>query len=141
MPALVTEAEKANVHADGLRFIRAYDHRRAKRYAEGLEEILKVPDELETPRRQHLLGQLLEGTGAYDGAFAAFERMNAISRENDPIPARGARATDRADGPRRSATPLARLLDLGKPRKRMTGQPGFLVGFPRSGTTFSTPSC
>ena len=84
---LVKEAEDAAIAPEGLSFVRAFDHRRAKRYAEGLEELGKVPDHLETARRQQLLGQLLEGTGQYDEAFEAFVRMNAIIRDDpsDPI--------------------------------------------------------
>ena len=81
LAALVKEAEEAKVAPEGLSFVRAFDHRRAKRYAEGLEALSHVPDELETARRQQLLGQLLEGAGRYDEAFIAFERMNAITRD------------------------------------------------------------
>jgi tetratricopeptide (TPR) repeat protein len=132
---LVAQAEQANVHTDGLRFIRAYDHRRAKRYAEGLEELLQVPDELETARRQHLLGQLLEGTGDYDGAFAAFERMNAISREDPSQPEqRGATYRKLIATQRDALSPeWANSWRDGEVDERPS--PVFLVGFPRSGTT------
>jgi tetratricopeptide (TPR) repeat protein len=147
LTALVGEAEQANVHPDGLRFIRAHDHRRAKRYAEGLEELLKVPDELETARRQHLLGQLLEGTGAYDEAFAAFERMNAISRADPSQPEqRGAAYRELVRGQRDALTP-AWVDSWRSAEVDMRPSPVFLVGFPRSGTTLldtillSHPSC
>jgi Flp pilus assembly protein TadD len=135
LAALVGKAEEANVHPDGLRFIRAYDHRRAKRYAEGLQEILQVPDELETARRQHLLGQLLEGTGAYDEAFAAFERMNAISREDPSQPEqRGATYRELVRGQRDALTPeWVNSWQGAEVDERPS--PAFLVGFPRSGTT------
>jgi tetratricopeptide (TPR) repeat protein len=133
--ALVTEAEQANVYPDGLRFIRAYDHRRAKRFAEGLEELLGVPDELETARRQHLLGQLLEGVGDYDGAFEAFERMNAISREDPSQPEeRGAAYRQIIRKARDAVTPEWAASWLDSPSDDRPS-PVFLVGFPRSGTT------
>ena len=69
------EAEERKIAREGLSFIKAFDHRRAKRFAEGLAELSQVPEELETARRQQLLGQLLEGTGKFDEAFAAFESM------------------------------------------------------------------
>jgi Flp pilus assembly protein TadD len=135
LTALVGRAEQANVHPDGLRFIRAYDHRRAKRYAEGLEELRQVPDELETARRQHLLGQLLEGTGDYDGAFAAFERMNAIAREDPSQPEqRGADYRALVAAHRHALTPeWANSWRSAQVDERQS--PVFLVGFPRSGTT------
>ena len=135
LTALVARAEQANVHPDGLRFLRAYDHRRAKRYAKGLEELLKVPDDLETGRRQHLLGQLLEGTGDYDGAFAAFERMNAISLEDPSQPAqRGAAYRKLVTGLRDALTP--EWVNSWRDAETDAGpSPVFLVGFPRSGTT------
>ena len=135
LTALVAEAEQAHVHADGLRFIRAYDHRRAKRYAEGLEELLQVPDELETARRQHLLGQLLEGTGDYDGAFAAFERMNAISADDPSQPdQRGTTYRTLVATQCEAVTPewVGSWQDVEVDERP---SPVFLVGFPRSGTT------
>jgi tetratricopeptide (TPR) repeat protein len=135
LSALVREAEQANVHPDGLRFIRAYDHRRAKRFAEGLEELLAVPDELETARRQHLLGQLLEGVGDYDRAFAAFERMNAISREDPSQPEeRGATYRQIIRKARGAVTPEWAASWRESPADERPS-PVFLVGFPRSGTT------
>lgn len=135
LAAFVGEAEAADLAPEGLCFVKAFDHRRAKRYAEGLEALNQVPNELETARRQQLLGQLLEGVGRYDEAFEAFERMNAIIADDpsDPI----ARA------------PLYRD-EVHKHREALTGDwvrswsdvavderpsPAFLVGFPRSGTT------
>jgi tetratricopeptide (TPR) repeat protein len=135
LAALVEEAEQAGIDGDGLSFLRAYDHRRAKRYAEGLEELRKVPDDLETARRQHLFGQLLEGAGDYDSAFAAFERMNAIAREDPSDPelrAAGYRQFVKTQSD--SLTPdWARSWRHQKVDERPS--PVFLVGFPRSGTT------
>jgi tetratricopeptide (TPR) repeat protein len=135
LTALVGEAEQAGIGSAGLSFIRAYDHRRAKRYSEGLEELLKVPDELETARRQQLLGHLLDGAGDYDGAFAAFERMNEIMRQDPSQPdARGsayrALIRDQRDTLTRAWVDSWSIV----PRDDRTS-PVFLVGFPRSGTT------
>jgi hypothetical protein len=118
-----------------MNFIRAFDHRRAKRFQEGLASLSRVPEELETARRFHLLGQLEDGAGNYDQAFVAFERMNEIQRADPSQPEeRGARYRSN----------IQQQLDL------MTGEwaapwikvpiddrpsPAFLVGFPRSGTT------
>ena len=136
LAALVKDADARGVGEDVLNFIRAFDHRRGKRFVEGVAALEKVPDELETARRCHLLGQLKEGSGQYDEAFAAFERMNEIQR-NDPT-----RPEDRAAGYR---TVIRNQLDalseewLGgwrKESKRYDGMsPAFLMGFPRSGTT------
>lgn len=135
LAALVKEAEEAKVAPEGLSFVRAFDHRRAKRYAEGLEALSHVPDELETARRQQLLGQLLEGAGRYDEAFIAFERMNAITRADPSEPEqRSVAFRQMLRDQRKSLTPAwvsswrAAVID---PRP----SPVFLVGFPRSGTT------
>jgi Flp pilus assembly protein TadD len=132
---LVTEAEEAGINPDGLHFIRAYDHRRAKRYAEGLEELLKVPEELETARRQQLLGQLLEGVGDYDEAFAAFERMNGIALQDPSEPEQrgaGYRQLVRAQFDAFTPEWIASWSDAEVDDR---ASPAFLVGFPRSGTT------
>lgn len=133
---LAKSAEDAKISTDGLSFIKAFDHRRAKRYAEGLDALSDVPDELETGRRQQLLGQLLEGVGRYDEAFAAFERMNAIVREDrsDPVSrARTYRELVRSCRDSLTQEWVASWKETGVVDERPS--PAFLVGFPRSGTT------
>ncbi len=135
LAALVGEAERADIEPDGLSFIRAFDHRRAKHFAEGLEELRKVPDELETARRQQLLGQLLEGAGQHDAAFKAFERMNAIIQQDPSEPEqRAATYRELIRNQRNSLTPewasSWRAVEIDE-RQSLA----FLVGFPRSGTT------
>ena len=135
LAALASEAEQANIAPEGLAFVKAFDHRRAKRYAEGLEALSHVPDELETARRQQLLGQLLEGAGEYDAAFAAFERMNAITRDDPSAPQQRAIAfRELIRRQRETVTPewakSWRAADIDQ-----RPSPVFLVGFPRSGTT------
>ena len=133
--ALVAEAEQAGIEADGLSFVRAYNHRRAKRYSEALEELTKVPEDLETARRQQLLGQVLEGVGDYDGAFTAFERMNVIAREDPSEPEqRGAGYRQFVRAQFEQTTPdWVRSWRDSQIDERPA--PAFLVGFPRSGTT------
>src|SRR5436190_8920160 len=135
LAALVGEAEEANVEADGLSFVKAFHLRRDKRFAEGLEELRHVPDDLETARRQQLLGQLREGAGDYDGAFEAYERMNETARQDPSEP------EQRAAGYRQL---IKRQCETLTPEWVATWQdanmderpsPAFLVGFPRSGTT------
>lgn len=135
LAALVGEAQEANVAPEGLSFVKAFDHRRAKRYVEGLEALSHVPDELETARRQQLLGQLLEGAGEYDEAFTAFERMNAITRADPSEPEqRGGAYRELIRRQRDSLTPeWVRSWRTAQVDQRQS--PAFLVGFPRSGTT------
>ncbi|MEO8175943.1 MAG: sulfotransferase [Sphingomicrobium sp.] len=135
LSALVGEAQTANVSAEGQSFVKAFDHRRAKRYSEGLEALSHVPDELETARRQQLLGQLLEGAGDYDEAFAAFERMNAITRADPSEPEQRAVAyRDQIRNQRESLS--AEWVRSWRPAQiDQRPSPAFLVGFPRSGTT------
>src|SRR5205085_6859805 len=56
----------------------AMGHRRSKKFTDGLELLKKVPEGLESTRRFHLLGQLAEGAGHYEEAFAAFAQMNDL---------------------------------------------------------------
>jgi tetratricopeptide (TPR) repeat protein len=135
LSALVNDAAARGVGDDAMNFIRAFDHRRAKRFQDGLESLSRVPEELESARRFHLLGQLEEGAGNYDEAFAAFERMNEIQRADPSQP-------EERGGRYRSN--IQQQLDLmnGEWAAAWTGvpiddrpSPAFLVGFPRSGTT------
>ena len=133
---LVNEAQKRGVGEDVLNFIRAFDYRRQKKFDEGLGALEKVPDELETARRCHLLGQLEEGAGHYDEAFAAFTRMNEIQRDDPTRPEERA-AAYRTVVRNQLETISAEWLkgwreDTSKSNR---SPPAFLVGFPRSGTT------
>lgn len=132
---LIAEAEARGVGADALNFIRAFDHRRGKRFVEGLEALRNVPAELESARYAHLLGQLEEGAGHYDAAFVAFERMNEIQREDLSQPeVRGAAYRDNVRRQMALVTPeWAASWREAKLDQRPS--PAFLVGFPRSGTT------
>ena len=135
LTALVKEAEEADIAPAGLNFVRAFDHRRAKRYAEGLEALSHVPDEMETARRQQLLGQLLEDAGEYDDAFAAFERMNSLIRDDGSNPAARAR-TYRKQIRAAHDTVTPQWAESWQPAEiDDRPSPVFLVGFPRSGTT------
>jgi tetratricopeptide (TPR) repeat protein len=133
---LVKDAAERGVPSNAQLFIQAFDHRRAKRFAEGLEAMKQVPEELETARRWHLLGQLHEGVGNYDDAFEAFKRMNDIQLDEPTNPEERAsnyRSTIKSQ--QDSVTPgwLGRWRDAAIDDGRET--PVFLVGFPRSGTT------
>lgn len=133
---LVDEAQQRGVSDDALNFIRAFDHRRARRFAEGLAALERVPDDLETARRFHLLGQLEEGAGNFDAAFAAFQRMNEIQIEGPSQPE--GRASNYRTVVRDQTATITKQWVKGwrtegaQPERRA---PAFLVGFPRSGTT------
>ena len=135
LATLVEEAEGAGLPTESISFVKAFDHRRAKRYEEGLEALSQVPDQFETVRRQQLLGQLLEGVGRFDEAFAAFERVNSIVSEDpsDPV-ARGAGYRDQI---RQQRDILDREWVNSWTAAELDERPSpaFLVGFPRSGTT------
>ena len=133
---LAEEAEQRRVGGDALNFIRAFDHRRAKRFVEGLAALKRVPDDLETGRRFHLLGQLEEGAGNFDAAFAAYRGMNELQIEDPSRPA------DRASNYRalvrdQTATVTDEWIKGWRTEAAKSDRPtpAFLVGFPRSGTT------
>ncbi len=132
---LVNEAQKRGVGEDVLNFIRAYDYRRQKKFDEGLAALEKVPDELETARRCHLLGQLEEGAGHYDEAFAAYTRMNEIQRGDPTRPEERAAAYRTVVGSQRETISAEWLKGWREASKSDRPSPAFLVGFPRSGTT------
>ena len=136
LSALVEEARQRGTSENVVNFIRAMDHRRHKRFAEGLEALKKVPVELESTRRYHLLGQLEEGAGNHDEAFAAFKRMNELQATDLSRPG------ERASAYRGSLRKQIEVLDpewVGSWRaeRRTDARPSpvFLLGFPRSGTT------
>ena len=133
---LIGEAERRGVGVNALNFIRAMDHRRSKRFDEGIAALSTVPEELESARRYHLLGQLHEGIGNYEEAFAAFTRMNELQRNDASQPGMRAKAT--RDGLRLQMD----IVTAGwtnswrdEPITDRPAAPAFLVGFPRSGTT------
>jgi tetratricopeptide (TPR) repeat protein len=135
LATFVAEAEAADLPAAGLSFVKAFDHRRARRFQEGLDALSQVPEGIETARRQQLLGQLLEGVGRFDEAFEAFERCNSISSEDpsDPL-GRGAAYRDKV---RNERDRLSEEWVESWARAEVDARPSpvFLVGFPRSGTT------
>jgi tetratricopeptide (TPR) repeat protein len=133
---LVAEAERHSLDSGTLSLLRAFAHRRAKRYAEGLVALELVPEELAPARREDLLGQFHEGLGNYDAAFAAFARMNEIQEEDPSRPLLRAAEMRKTISQQleRTTSEWARnwkapILDSERPA------PIFLVGFPRSGTT------
>lgn len=136
LTALAGEAEARGVGEDVLNFIRAFGHRRTKHFAEGLAALEKVPDELESVRRCHLLGQLKESVGQYDEAFAAFVRMNELQRADPSKPEERA-ARYQAVVRSQSAVLSQEWLDgwRAEADPYPGPSPAFLLGFPRSGTT------
>ena len=129
------EAEQRGVGPNALNLLRAFRERRSKRYAEAVEALNQVAPDFESLRRYDLLGQMLEKLGDYDGAFAAFERMNEIQSQDMSQPlvrAASMRGWSATTG--RHNARLVRFWTAGaiEPERR---PPVFLVGFPRSGTT------
>jgi len=136
LSALVSQAEERGVGPNALNFIRAYDHRRAKRFAEGLAAMEQVAGDLETGRRAHLTGQLLEGVGRYDEAFEAYEQMNELFMKDVPRSEETGAAYRNLIRERHAAT-TRQWVDRWRSEtpKDPRPSPVFLFGFPRSGTT------
>jgi hypothetical protein len=87
-------------------------------------------------RREHLLGQMLEGIGDHDGAFAAFERMNEAHSADPSHPLERAAALRTELNAQIAATTEAWFDGWATPPLQAEQPaPAFLVGFPRSGTT------
>ena len=133
---LIKDVEDRSVDEGPLNFIRAFGFRREKRYEEGLNALDKVPESMELARRAHLYGQLLQGAGRHNEAFAAFELMNALTGDDPSQPEqRAARYRNLVRQQCEQLTPelvsswRAEIAPAPRP------SPVFLVGFPRSGTT------
>lgn len=133
---LVNEAKERGVGEDALNFIQAFKDRRERRYDAGLAALAKVPEELESVRRWHLLGQLNDGAGQFDDAFDAFTRMNELQRIHLSQPeARGDHYRETVRSSIEVVSPEWARAWRTEERRDERPTPVFLVGFPRSGTT------
>jgi tetratricopeptide (TPR) repeat protein len=132
----IKHAESIGVGSNALNFMRALDHRRAKRFEEGIEALSEVPDNFDDARRAHLMGQLLEGVGRYDEAFENFTLMNELmSKDSAPPEARAAAYRNMLRD--RHALITKDWADRWRTEQNVDPRPAptFLIGFPRSGTT------
>lgn len=136
--ALIARAEAAGVDAGALGFIRAMEHRRAKRFEEGLASLTAVPASIEPERTAHLRATLLDRLGRTDEAWEWFVETGRLHQADASEPLR------RAEETRRQVTEEIDLLvpawAASWPAIEPAAQPEhpdpvFLVGFPRSGTT------
>jgi tetratricopeptide (TPR) repeat protein len=136
LPELLVEAEAANIDPVRLDLIRALIARREKRYREGAEALKDIPPDFDPIRRWHLEGQLLDGLGDYDGAFAAYSRMNEVLASEPTEPLRRAAELRGRIRDRLERTTVEWLTSWAAPSiVSDRAPPVFLVGFPRSGTT------
>jgi tetratricopeptide (TPR) repeat protein len=136
LPELLAEAERASIDENRLNLIRALLARREKRFADGAETLKSIPPDFDPVRRWHLQGQLLDGLGDYDGAFAAYSRMNQVLAAEPTEPLR--RAAELRDELRQRlqrTTQKWRDSWVAPPLVAERTAPVFLLGFPRSGTT------
>lgn len=129
-------ARERGVNDNVVNFIHAFACRRRKQYQEGLEAIEQVPETMESPRRWHLYGQLLQGVGRYDEAMAAYQRMNDMAKDDPSDPyARGDRYRELIRRQSSGLTPQLVADWQAEDQRDSRPAPTFLVGFPRSGTT------
>lgn len=136
LESLAEEAERNEIEPNALNLVRAFAHRRAKRFDEGAAALAEVDPDFEAPRRQHLLGQMLEGLRDYDGAFAAFQRMNELQATDPSAPLERAASLRQQLRQQLAKTTRPWLGDWkAGPVEAVRRPPLFLVGFPRSGTT------
>lgn len=136
LPGLLAEAEAADIDPVRLDLIRGLVARREKRYREGAEALKDIPPDFDPVRRWHLQGQLLDGLGDYEGAFAAYTKMNEVLAEEPTQPLRrAAELRDRIRDRLERTTVEWRASWAAPPMVADRPPPVFLVGFPRSGTT------
>ena len=124
------------IDRDNLQFMRVLEARRDGRLEHAVELIRALPEDVEPVRSAELLGRLLDRLGDADGAFAAFERMNALARHDPSDPPAKARQYRAVLETRiRVTTPQWHARWRSATIVERDPAPVFLVGFPRSGTT------
>ena len=136
LPHLLDEIQRAGVPSPVPDVVRAFVHRRDKQYSEGLAALEDVPHDFKPWMVEDLRGQFRDKLGDFEGAFAAFTRMNevAAAEPDDPL-AKAMRYRSLKRARLDSTTPdwleSWNAVDTRSERP----SPVFLVGFPRSGTT------
>jgi tetratricopeptide (TPR) repeat protein len=133
---LIARAEGNHLDVGTLSFLRALEHRRAKRFEEGLASLALVPPDIEPERTAHLKATLLDRLGRTDEAFEWFDET-ARRHAADPSEPLKHAATLRDELRAELATMTPEWVagwtrDVPSPEHPA---PVFLVGFPRSGTT------
>ncbi|MBA3666285.1 MAG: sulfotransferase [Sphingomonas sp.] len=136
LPALIAEAQLANIDEASANLIRALVARREGRYRRGADALKDVPEDFEPIQRWHLAGQLLDGLADFDDAFNAFSRMNQALAADRTLPLqRAAEVRAQLRDQLQCMTPEWRNNWSTPPILPTAPAPVFLVGFPRSGTT------
>lgn len=133
---LIALAEANGLEEGALAFMRAFEHRRAKRFKEALASLALVPADMESERSTHLRGQLLDRLGRVDEAFEAFSATNHMHIASPTRPLE--RAEVLRDRLRSELDLLTPDWAASWPAAREGAGPAdpvFLIGFPRSGTT------
>lgn len=133
---LIALGRSNGLDAGTMAFMQAMDHRRAKRFEEGLAILDQVPADIEPERTAHIRATLLDRLGRSDEAFAWFSVTNNLHAEGltAPLP----RATELRDELRSDLHLLTPNWVGGWSAANpepVRPDPVFLVGFPRSGTT------
>ncbi|ODU21098.1 MAG: hypothetical protein ABS87_07820 [Sphingomonas sp. SCN 67-18] len=133
---LIALAEANGIDEGPLAFIRAFEHRRAKRYEEALACLARVPEAVEPERTLHLRGLVLDRLGHPDEAFAAFTATNQLHAASPTRPLeRAATLRDRLSADLSLMTRDWAASWPAVPAAEDRADPVFLIGFPRSGTT------
>src|SRR5690606_10527212 len=83
---LIALAEANKLGEGPLEFIRAFEHRRARRFEEALASLARVPADVEPERATHLRGLVLDQLGRADEAFAAFSATNKLHEASPTKP-------------------------------------------------------
>jgi tetratricopeptide (TPR) repeat protein len=133
---LLVRAEANRADPGAIAFVRALEHRRAKRFEEALADLALVPPEIEPERTIHIRATVLDRLGRTDEAFADFAETARLHQENPSDPLRRA-AELRADLESEVAKLTPGWVAGWTPAAPTDDRPDpvFLVGFPRSGTT------
>jgi Flp pilus assembly protein TadD len=126
----------AQIDAQSLAYIEALRFKRGGQIEEAFAALEEAGDVVVPGRKHHLRGTMLDRLGRNEEAFAEFEAMNAVWREDPTMPVERARLYREA-----VEASLARLtpewIASWGPAAPPPAHPApiFLLGFPRSGTT------
>jgi tetratricopeptide (TPR) repeat protein len=134
LEALVAESEERGLAEPELDFLKAWTLRRRGKFEEALPLAEATPKTIHPVRRARLIAEIYDRLGDEEGAFAAFEEMNAASLET-ALPGQVPTYREMVVAAAALMTP-ERVADWTEVEvSHDPPSPAFIVGFPRSGTT------
>lgn len=133
LDAFVADCRARGLDGGELAFLAAWSLRRRDRFAEAQEQAARIPPTISPIRAAQLQADIAERLGDADAAFTGFAAMNAAAAHEFPAPA-GPTFREKVVASLATFDAAARLDPVTSSPDDPVA-PGFIVGFPRSGTT------